>query len=81
LRLIRKDAQLSNIPVIMYNTTINPAVVGDTFENGAVFFLKKFTYYDSMVKLFDELIKGKIASEKPADQQQFMLNYFPGGQQ
>lgn len=78
LRLIMKDPQLFNIPVIIYSTTINPADVEDTFENGAVFFLRKFTSYDSMVKLFDKLIKGKITLEKPANRQQFILNYLPG---
>jgi CheY-like chemotaxis protein len=80
LRMIRKDPQLNNIPVIIYSTTINPADVGDTFENGAVFFLRKFTSYDTMVNMFDKLIKGKITLAKPADQQKFILNNLPWGQ-
>jgi CheY-like chemotaxis protein len=76
LRLIRKDVQLSNIPVIIYTTTINPADVEDTFENGAVFFLRKFTSYDMMIKLFDMIIRKKILLEKPISQQEFMLDHF-----
>ena len=74
LRLIRKDPQLNSIPVIIYSTTINPADVDDTFEHGAVFFLRKFNSYDSMIALFEKLIRKKIVLEKPSDKQQFILN-------
>ncbi len=74
LRLIRKDPQLNNIPVIIYSTTVNPTDVNDTFEHGAVLFVRKFNSYEQMILLMSKIVKKEIELKRPPDKNAYVVN-------
>jgi DNA-binding NarL/FixJ family response regulator len=73
LKLIALDDQLKNIPVVIYSTTVNPADVDDTFEHGAVLFVRKFNSYEQMLSFMSKLIQREIKLVRPVDLKAFVF--------
>jgi CheY-like chemotaxis protein len=60
---LRGDKQLSNIPVIIYTTSLNPIDIEDTFKQGAQFFFRKPNSFEEMKEILRKILLADISTD------------------
>ncbi|HEY0743529.1 MAG TPA: response regulator [Chryseosolibacter sp.] len=65
---IRANKKLSNIPVIVYTTSLNPVDIEETYNLGARFFLRKPSSFEELKETLAVVLDAKFAAaEKTRD--------------
>lgn len=71
---ISGNEELSNIPVIIYSTSINPTDIEDTYRNGAHFFFRKPNSFEQLKNILHQIIESGIENGAPRVREHFVLN-------